>query len=543
MKLSEFLKKVDGLTNRVARNLKSHIRELEEESSGRFVAFVDDGKVSYDVSVTLDIKSLELKESTCDCDQGSLCGHIVAVMSQLNEGRAKTIVSQTIKRLKKKKLTEPEKLIVELEESRIISWLTEELNSDSELFIKFKNHFNAQNLDISPKAIQANYKECYKAVNGKKRLLGLSELPKLLKLLVLYDDKVIDATKHQMGDGDSIKAVYEIQKVYEDIEDRLKKNTTRIKTYLKKFNAKVEAGFGVLDAQQFNELIKTSSIFYNLDLDLVILVIMTNNEALDDKSKVAVCENLLAKSLSHSYITSKEWQKVLNVVYDLGLFEKYYTNFPLFHWEHDYNVTLLTMAEEYSLVDYVMVSCENLINQNKDYYCLPYIKILRSIFQKADNKKYLTSVLKYGFEVCPDYEGFIMLYEKSSKTSDKVALVKKVNSLRLDSYQKAYMARLELKFGVWNYLGNYDKIMSKIKNYSSFWEATKYEEELLKYDKLSYLKVMISCDDLDWDLSKLNKCLPHLEQLVKKHYSEEDLAIVRGNVRLYSEELKAVIGG
>lgn len=57
-------------------NKKLKVRELNEESKGVFIAFVNEGKESYDVHLSIDDKN-ELVKQECDCETKKPCLHQV----------------------------------------------------------------------------------------------------------------------------------------------------------------------------------------------------------------------------------------------------------------------------------------------------------------------------------------------------------------------------------------------------------------------------------------------------------------------------------
>jgi uncharacterized Zn finger protein len=59
------------------------VRELEETNKGQFIAFVDDGAESYNVSISIDEKGI-LKNHTCDCSEAyAYCSHKTAVIHSI----------------------------------------------------------------------------------------------------------------------------------------------------------------------------------------------------------------------------------------------------------------------------------------------------------------------------------------------------------------------------------------------------------------------------------------------------------------------------
>jgi uncharacterized Zn finger protein len=124
MKVVDAIKSVNTKDKNKAMQLP--VRELEQESKGHYVAFVDDGEQSYDVQVS--IQASKITAFTCDCANGeTLCLHKVAVLlaMQENKGTAKTTSTTGTTKGKKKKLTETEEVMLRIDKEAITGWLSE----------------------------------------------------------------------------------------------------------------------------------------------------------------------------------------------------------------------------------------------------------------------------------------------------------------------------------------------------------------------------------------------------------------------------------
>lgn len=79
------------------------VRELDEESKGCYVAYVDEGEQSWDVRLVLNERA-ELSEHSCDCKSDYFfCAHQVAVFLHLKEKGTTTTGKPLLKKVSKKK--------------------------------------------------------------------------------------------------------------------------------------------------------------------------------------------------------------------------------------------------------------------------------------------------------------------------------------------------------------------------------------------------------------------------------------------------------
>src|SRR5690606_6691191 len=97
---------------------KCEVRECDETERGHFIAYVDEGKDTFDVTVQLD-EEQQFVAQNCDCKSTrKICQHKAALMLHL-AGRTET-KSKTVKKVKAK---ESEILADAAEPAAILAWL------------------------------------------------------------------------------------------------------------------------------------------------------------------------------------------------------------------------------------------------------------------------------------------------------------------------------------------------------------------------------------------------------------------------------------
>src|SRR5271156_4676146 len=65
---------------------KNKVRECDETEKGHFVAYVDDGNESFDVSLTIKAGN-EITHHTCECNSGVFCRHKAALIAHIANGK------------------------------------------------------------------------------------------------------------------------------------------------------------------------------------------------------------------------------------------------------------------------------------------------------------------------------------------------------------------------------------------------------------------------------------------------------------------------
>lgn len=535
MKLKQFLKKVDARQLKKAKNYASKIRELEEEKDGRFIAYVDEGDLSHDVSVEIDPKTLEVHKYHCDCKEPGICLHIVAVMSRITTGKVAEQKSKVVKRIKKKKLNKVETLMLELDDRKILSWLEGELQNNKELLVKFDLHFGQSNLDISTKAILENYELSKKAILGRKKSIALTQLPQLLNLLKLYHEGVIDIVKDQLDNTDSLNAVIAIEEVCGMAYYSLQKYTTRIATYCKKLFVPLDLGIERLDKGKLSSLIK-NPLFYKLSPELIFRLIRSCHTRLTKAQKQYVIDTIYTIYNKDGRLPFRDIAlDYVEFITDIDALDTNITKLPLFSWDHKYNTKILERAVELEEYDFVLSSCEQLINANRGYYALPYVILCDQILVKTADVKRRKGLHEYAIQACPNLDSYKYLYEHDKKARPK--LIKKLNLIRLMPDTKAFEQVLRLKFGMWILIKKYDSLLSKVQNGVGFWEATKYEDILVQNRKSKYLESLICFLDHIWSDAELSSCHEYLKKLIAQEYKKEEVLKIMGSCDVYQNVL------
>ena len=127
------LKQADNMLKRGA------LRELDEEKSGRFVAYVDDGEHSFDVMLQLNTER-EISAHSCDCSsEYFFCEHKATVFLHLLENGPALAVPKK-KRISKKEL-ETLALFEGVDFEALKQWLIATMEKDKTLRVQFELQF------------------------------------------------------------------------------------------------------------------------------------------------------------------------------------------------------------------------------------------------------------------------------------------------------------------------------------------------------------------------------------------------------------------
>ncbi|MEO6831815.1 MAG: hypothetical protein ABI378_05755, partial [Chitinophagaceae bacterium] len=158
------------------------VRECDETEKRSFVAYVDEGEETYDVSIQLDNKG-NIVKSSCDCDLPNTCNHIAALFVFLSENRKiKVAVVPKKKAAKAKKALPHEPLLEEADTEKLKDWLRGILADNKELAFAFQHHFTNKDKAFTAAEAEKMTNDAIKTVMGRKKYPDNTQIKSILEL-------------------------------------------------------------------------------------------------------------------------------------------------------------------------------------------------------------------------------------------------------------------------------------------------------------------------------------------------------------------------
>ena len=154
------------------------VRECDEESKGRFVAYVDEGESSFDVALELQPDGTA-SQMQCECNaDGKICRHLAALLLHLSNDQ-KPIPQKKVKKAKQQPF---ELLLEEVDPARLRQWLHEILSKNKDMQLAFTRHFTSANRIYTPEDAAPLAQEGRKAILKSRKKTHVSEIKKLTEL-------------------------------------------------------------------------------------------------------------------------------------------------------------------------------------------------------------------------------------------------------------------------------------------------------------------------------------------------------------------------
>lgn len=208
-------------------NKKLKVRELDEETEGNFVSFVDEGKESYDVHISIDDKN-ELTKNECDCENKKPCSHQVFLAEFiLNKKQNST---EKTKRKSKKKLPEYYTIIDNLDEFELKNWLKTYLDDNKSVRFEFMLQFK-ENI-FTAEALEQNIQEAISSTTNNRKKLDQLQIKNLLHLFDKLNQPIYDKIKKANDLNSAILLTIMVSKVLNSHYNMIKSNSKKYEAYL-----------------------------------------------------------------------------------------------------------------------------------------------------------------------------------------------------------------------------------------------------------------------------------------------------------------------
>ncbi|RYY30482.1 MAG: hypothetical protein EOO04_04725 [Chitinophagaceae bacterium] len=204
---------------------KCKVRECDETEPGQFIAYVDEGNDTFDVSVTVD-QGQKFTTHTCDCKSTrKICPHKAALMLHIAGG------SETrTKAVRKVKIRESDTLADAADPSAILAWLKQQFNINKELELAFLSAFRTQDIQPDPETIRNSSNEAQKAVIGRLQRLDARSVTKLMSLWATIHEPVRKFYAEHPADENAFMCFMEITDVMVRFRERHYVNSAKFTT-------------------------------------------------------------------------------------------------------------------------------------------------------------------------------------------------------------------------------------------------------------------------------------------------------------------------
>ncbi|MBK8721948.1 MAG: hypothetical protein IPL95_06605 [Saprospiraceae bacterium] len=381
---------------------KQKVREIDEEGSGNYIAFVDDGKNSFDVQIKINSKTFDITENNCDCSESTpFCQHKVAVSLQIaKKGTIKTKVIAN--KLKMKKKSKVETLLDNTSELDLRNWVLELFTKDKSIAIQFSQRFEGDNILLDKDAIIQKTNELAKVVLGRKKFIQLSNLIKIFELWKPFHENILNKILPILHEEHKLLILLSLLDTIHEYEYNLDTNSNKFVKYIDLIFEKIENAILVSNEENrykiLSDLIKNIKKI-NYRTRFLIIILKTIETFPKEKSDKIFFEFMLLfpSVLRFEYSIKKE---LYITTMKLDKLPSYYDKIlPSVH-DDEYNTQVVVELIKYKIYDYgITFALEAIKNtdsyKNKIKLYTNIIQIYSELGDKINTNKYQKLFARY----------------------------------------------------------------------------------------------------------------------------------------------------
>jgi hypothetical protein len=527
----------------IKKALTYPVRELEQETKGRWVAFVDEDTESFDVQLFI-IKK-KVAEHYCDCRESNenFCKHKVAVLLKIAEKA--TGEATTTKRVIKKKADPLSQLLDQVEHDDLKKWLKEILLQQKDLSISFLNRFTVKPADYTNEEIQLITDKAVKSIVKNKRKIDQSELKKVVLLLKDVHEPVMEYYLSHISDCEKVSVLAKLLETIENWHSAFKIKSTKMATYKTELLARtIQPLYDIENEKVWQNVIKAyfEQAFkpgnpLSVDWQTLLLEIAKLDRRqeradylLASFKDVYLKNKALNNGLASGQLTRSIWDlyHALNRLPDCIKWIA-----PIYH-ENTFNLTLIDTLVDNGLPDIAEQHCINIIKHNYyEEFNEPYQERLMHLYATNPAKrKELHALLLHLLPASGDFADYKML--RDEYFSDKPEELKKWKMKILSHLavlMKDSISRAKFLFAIYYDENKLEKMLDKLPESATIELAIDYFEILFGLSKQKFLESLFYFNSI-FKLQDYNfKFYPLLAEKLKQHYTKSEITIALSKLK------------
>jgi mRNA-degrading endonuclease YafQ of YafQ-DinJ toxin-antitoxin module len=511
---------------------KNEVRECDETEKGNFIAYVDEGKETFDVSVTI-LPDGEIGKSACDCKNGAAyCRHKAALLLHIaKDQKTKSPV------VRKKKPGKVETILGTVDFNDLKYWLKVLIEKNKEIEFSFINHFSPKPQRYVIEDVTKLIKDAIKATGAGKKSIDNSQLKKVAELLAGVLQPIVEYYHLNIADEQAFLCFHTLVQECLQFQAETLDSSKRMSKYITDILLKSEAA--VNDLQNEDTWFKATGFFvetaaYNsYGVKMYYLKHLKNILAVSNFKKrekiIAMLAGHFSKSdKARSYNESPYARLIFDIIENAGLFPKYYKILKPIFYENEYNQKLIRLLIKINRLELAAKYCDQQIRGNyQGQYDVPYLKLLREIYTMQNDEAKIAMVLTKLLPITFDFDDYLYVIARIDPDEQKQfrgSMMSRARNERLHSGG----AQMKFSFTLLNHEKNYRKMIDYIDDAASYDVILKYFEPMFSAGKERLLNVIIQKKDGGISLSAGAENpeyanFPQLFELLKKHYTADYL--------------------
>lgn len=503
MTIAQLLRFVERATVRKAAELS--IREVEEESKGHWIAFVDDKEESYDVQIVIDGKQVLSRSCECEIDNIVMCSHQTKLLMAIDDTlkRKKAVGKPVLKKpIVKKKMSESVALLHEVNQGEVYGWLAELFKKNKDIEQQFILTFKKQDsVEYSVDIVDKILKDTYISVFGKRKNADAKDIKKLVDLLSLALEPVDKYIVINITKPIALELYLKVMSSLFSLKYSVNYTSKRVDTYMDKFVERYTLALlnvknqDIVKKMIVNLLEQLYEPKNNLQYSLVSALVIELYESKDERYTSLFGDEvvkIMKYYQDNNYVVEIEmYLFFLIIAVEQQVLKDCYKLFKPIRFQNEYNLLLLKGLMDIDL-KLVEEYCLKIIEGNiQTEYNEPYLEILEEIYENNGDKRGLANIKKQLFFETYDLEdyNYVIKYlgdpEEIKKFRTKVLGGLKNNFHHAKTASMLYFAILETEH-------NYKKMLEVLSRDVPQDVMWAYGEQMCKFNAKSYLDKVMS---------------------------------------------------
>lgn len=513
---------------------KNKARECDETGKGHFVAYIDEGNDTFDVSLNLS-PDQEIVSHACDCRNGNeFCRHKTALLIHIAKGAK---ITQSIKVRKKSKA---EALLEDAELNDLKGWVRDLLQKNKDIELSFTHYFSGKQQQYSPEEVTKLTDEAIKAVVKNKKNIDPTQLKKLVELWTDIHAPIVKSYYANVAEEISFINFHTAVECCILLHLNANTSSNRIIKYTESLlQQSAEPVANLYNDDLWEKAVSyfIQHIQYKNSIRIHYVVHLKNILSISSEERRNKLIDLLAKHYKktgfENIYNGNQYTKVLfGLMEEYKLINKYYKLFEPITFDNGFNIKLIRILIDNKEIKAAKELSEKQIGSNyREEYNTPYLGFLKEIYKLEKDEVNLAKVLSVLLPQTYNFDDFLYIYNRMKDLEEKKKWRTKVLSRAKNASNNYNKTATEFIFKLMDYEKKYLKMIDYIDSHTPYHLILQYFEPMALTDKARLLEAIIKKSEgffrsSEQDEEKDKEVFPQLLSGLLKHYDEEYLVKV-----------------
>jgi len=517
---------------------KNEVRECDETEKGHYVAYVDDGKDTFDVSLIL-APDKKISSHTCDCkNTGNFCRHKAALLMHIAKG------TKTTQSVKAKKKSKAEALLDEAEPDDLKQWVKDLLQKNKDIELSFIHFFSGKQQQYSPDEVTNLTNEAVKTIVKNKKNIDPTQLKKVVDVWTVIHAPIVKSHQVNVTNENSFLCFHALLESCILFQSNINTSSNKIGKYIEGLlQQSVEAVANLYDEEAWKTALGhfIENIFDKYKIRMHYVFHLKNILPISSEERRNTLIDLLArqykKKFSENITNGNQYTKALfQIMEEYELINKYYKLFAPLTFDNDYNVKLIRTFINNGETETAKQYCDKQIKSNyRDEYNIAYMELLKEIYILEKDEINLATVLSQLLPFTFNFDDFLYIYDRMKNVEEKKKWRTKILTKARSASNRYDTVAAEFSFKLMDYEKKYSKMIDYINSDTPYHLILQFFDPMVLTDKTSLLKAIIDKSEghfISADDEKEKQIFPQLLSLLLKHFNPDYLE------RVISQETK-----